>query len=105
MDQSTQRTPRPAAAPTERSERLRAYWRANLTLIAILMTIWFIVAYVHVPFAKALNQVTILTGFPVGYWLSSQASITTFVVLIFVYALVMNKVIDPKYGFHAEEME
>ena len=87
----------------ERSERVKAYWRANLQLIGVLMAIWFLAGYAHVPFAKALNNVTILTGFPLGYWLSSQFSITVFVILIFTYALVMNRVIDPKYGFHGDE--
>jgi putative solute:sodium symporter small subunit len=80
-------------------ERRRAYWRANLKLISVLVVIWFLAGYAHPPFAKALNQYTILTGFPLGYWLASQFSITVFVILIFTYALVMNKVIDPKYGF------
>lgn len=84
---------------------MRAYWRANLRLIGVLMAIWLISGYAHVPFAKALNGVTILTGFPLGYWLSSQFSITVFVILIFAYALIMNRVIDPKYGFNQEERE
>jgi putative solute:sodium symporter small subunit len=89
--------------PIERdSNRLRAYWRANLTLIVILLVIWFLASYVHPLFAKALNNVTILTGFPLGYWLASQGSIALFVILIFVYALVMNSVIDPKYGMNEE---
>ena len=93
-----------ARTPIERDEgRLRAYWRANLTLIIILLVVWFLASYAHPPFAKALNNMTILTGFPLGYWLASQGSITIFVILIFVYALVMNKVIDPKYGFHEDE--
>ena len=93
-----------ARTPIERDEgRLRAYWRANLTLIIILLVVWFLASYAHPPFAKALNNITILTGFPLGYWLASQGSITLFVILIFVYALVMNKVIDPKYGFHEDE--
>ena len=93
-----------ARTPIERDEgRLRAYWRANLTLIIILLVVWFLASYAHPPFAKALNNMTILTGFPLGYWLASQGSITLFVILIFVYALVMNKVIDPKYGFHEDE--
>ncbi len=83
-------------------DRARAYWRANLTLIVILLVIWFLASYAHPPFAKALNNVTILTGFPLGYWLASQGSITLFVILIFVYALVMNNVIDPKYGMNEE---
>ena len=57
------------------------------------------------PFARALNSIHILTGFPLGYWLSSQGSIALFVVLIFVYALMMNNVIDRKYGFEEEEEE
>jgi putative solute:sodium symporter small subunit len=88
-----------------RKARLEAYWKENFRLIAILTVIWAVVTFVHPPFAASLNQITILTGFPLGYWLSSQFSITVFVVLIFVYALVMNKVIDPKYGFNQDEGE
>jgi putative solute:sodium symporter small subunit len=95
-------TGRPASA-LERSERVKAYWRENLRLIAILTLIWFAAGYLHPPFARALNGVTILTGFPLGYWLASQFSLTVFVILIFVYALTMNKVIDPKYGYHEED--
>ncbi len=87
----------------DRRARLEAYWKENQRLIYTLTAIWFIVTFAHPPFAKALNNVTILTGFPLGYWLSSQFSITVFVILIFVYAFRMNRVVDPKYGFHDEE--
>ena len=90
---------RPAGRPRATSERLQAYWRANLRLVTVLLVIWFLAAYAHPPFARALNNVTILTGFPLGYWLASQGSIAIFVILIFAYALIMNRVIDPKYGF------
>uniref|UniRef100_A0A831X9Q1 DUF4212 domain-containing protein n=1 Tax=Thermorudis peleae TaxID=1382356 RepID=A0A831X9Q1_9BACT len=83
--------------------RIAAYWRENWRLIIILLTIWFIVSYLHPPFAKALNDIHILTGFPLGYWLSSQGAITVYVILIFTYALRMNRVIDKKYGFDEEE--
>jgi putative solute:sodium symporter small subunit len=89
--------------PTATSERLRAYWRANSRLVTILLIIWFLAAFAHPPFAKALNNVTFLTGFPLGYWLASQGSLVIFVVLIFTYALVMNNVIDPRYGFGEDE--
>ncbi len=88
---------------TQMNERLQLYWRENRRLILALFVIWLLAGYAHPPFAKALNNITILTGFPLGYWLSSQGSITIFVILIFVYALVMNKVIDRKYGFEEEE--
>ncbi len=82
----------------DRASRARAYWRENQRLILILLIIWFLASYAHPPFARALNSITILTGFPLGYWLSSQGSITIFVILIFVYAYRMNQ-LDRKYGF------
>ena len=85
--------------PGSRRERLEAYWRENSRLILILTVIWFLVTFAHPPFARALNNVTILTGFPLGYWLASQFSLTVYVILIFVYAIRMNRVVDPKYGF------
>ncbi len=93
-------------SPPERTgqdERIRAYWRANSRLILVLFIIWLLAGYAHPAFAKALNSITILTGFPLGYWLASQGSITTFVILIFTYALIMNHIIDRKYGFEEEE--
>jgi len=97
------RAPDRSVSSSDQNERLRAYWKANLQLIAGLLAIWFVSGYFHPPFAKALNNIQILTGFPLGYWLASQFSITVFVILIFVYALVMNRVIDPKYGMNEEE--
>jgi putative solute:sodium symporter small subunit len=88
-----------------RKARLEAYWKENFRLIMILTVIWAVVTFAHPPFAASLNRITILTGFPLGYWLSSQFSITVFVVLIFVYALMMNRVIDKKYGFNQDEGE
>ena len=95
----------PSRGQDDRKARLEAYWKENFRLIVILTVIWAVVTFAHPPFAGALNRITILTGFPLGYWLSSQFSITVFVVLIFVYAIVMNKVIDPKYGFNQDERE
>lgn len=88
-----------------RKARLEAYWKENFRLIMILTVIWAVVTFAHPPFAASLNSITILTGFPLGYWLSSQFSITVFVILIFVYALMMNRVIDKKYGFFEDEGE
>jgi putative solute:sodium symporter small subunit len=84
------------------NQRLEAYWRENTRFIFILATIWFFASLVHPLFARQLNNITILTGFPLGYWLASQGSITLFVILIFVYAYRMNK-LDEKYGFDERE--
>jgi putative solute:sodium symporter small subunit len=94
--------PRAPAQPADEARR-RAYWTENQRMIAILLVIWFIAGYAHPPFARALNNTEILTGFPLGYYLASQLSLAIFVVLIFFYAWYMNSVLDKKYGFEEEE--
>jgi putative solute:sodium symporter small subunit len=73
------------------------YWRANLRLIGVLLVIWFAVSYLPVFIVRLLNQVNILTGFPVGYYMGAQGSLIVFVVLIFVYARRMAR-LDREYG-------
>ena len=84
-------------------ERHRAYWRANLKVLMILLGIWFAVSYgCGVLLAPTLNAFTLPgTGFPLGFWFAQQGSIFVFVMLIFAYAVIMNR-LDVKYGV-AEE--
>ena len=77
------------------------YWRENLRLLLILLSIWFLVSYgAGIIFVDFLNQFH-LGGFPLGFWFAQQGSIVVFVILIFVYVWRMNK-LDAKYGY-AEE--
>jgi putative solute:sodium symporter small subunit len=40
-----------------------------------------------------------LGGFPLGFWFANQGSLVTFVVLIFVYVALMNR-LDKKFGVY-----
>ena len=74
------------------------YWRENLTYLAILLVIWFLVSYgAGILFADALNNFR-LGGFKLGFWFAQQGSIYIFLVLIFVYIYLMNR-LDKKYGY------
>ncbi|MBA5630265.1 DUF4212 domain-containing protein [Moheibacter lacus] len=78
--------------------KAKAYWKENLKYLSILLTIWFLVSYAAgIIFADALNAVK-LGGFPLGFWFAQQGSIYVFVILIFVYVVLMNK-LDKKYGY------
>lgn len=77
------------------------YWSYNIRLTAITLFIWFVVTYVCVFFVKELNSIVIF-GFPFGYYMGAQGSLIVFVILIFNYALKMNKA-DQKYGVGEEE--
>lgn len=73
-----------------------AYWRTNLRYLAILLSIWFFVSYgCGIVFADFLNQFS-LGGFKLGFWFAQQGAIYVFVVLIFVYVYLMNR-LDAKY--------
>ena len=75
------------------------YWRLNVRLVCILLSIWFVVSYgCGILFVDRLNAITLPgTAFPLGFWFAQQGSIFVFVVLIFVYSVQMNK-LDQKYG-------
>ena len=79
-------------------EKAVAYWKQNLKYLVILLIIWFLVSYgAGILFKDALNNIR-LGGFKLGFWFAQQGSIYTFVVLIFVYVRLMNK-LDKKYGY------
>ena len=78
-----------------------AYWKENLKYLILLLIIWFLVSYgAGILFKDVLNQVY-LGGFPLGFWFAQQGSIYVFVILIFVYVRLMNK-LDKKYGYDTD---
>lgn len=82
----------------------REYWRHNLTLMAVLLTIWAVVGFgAGIFFAGALNEFEV-AGFPVGFWFAQQGSILVFLGLIAVYVWRMDK-LDKKYGVEEYETE
>jgi putative solute:sodium symporter small subunit len=86
---------------TNLQERRKAYWRANLRILAILMSIWFTVSFgCGILFVDQLNEIK-LGGFRFGFWMAQQGSIYVFLVLIFVYVRFMNK-LDRKFRFEEE---
>ena len=67
------------------------YWKKNLKYLAILLSIWFIVSYgFSIILVDHLDKIRI-GGFKLGFWFSQQGSIIVFVILIFVYVRLMNK--------------
>jgi putative solute:sodium symporter small subunit len=83
--------------PRKRSHE--GYWRKNLTYVGGLLAVWFVISYgAGILFVEPLNQFRIPgTGFPLGFWFAQQGSIYVFVVLIFVYVFLMNR-LDREYG-------
>jgi putative solute:sodium symporter small subunit len=75
---------------------LKEYWRRNIKLMVVLLSIWFFVSYLlGIILVVPLNAIKI-GGFPLGFWFAQQGSIYVFVVLIFVYCALMRK-LDREY--------
>jgi len=81
------------------AEERKKYWKENLRYVAILLSIWFVVSYgFGILLVNVLNEIRV-GGFKLGFWFAQQGSIYVFVVLIFVYVRLMNK-LDKKYNVH-----
>ena len=77
----------------------KAYWKENLLYIVVLLSIWFFVSFVCGIMAVDQVDAVKVGGFPLGFWFANQGSIITFVVLIWTYVAMMNK-LDIKYDVH-----
>ena len=85
----------------EKRKKASAYWKENLRYLVILLAIWFAVSYgAGIIFKDALNNIRI-GGFKLGFWFAQQGAIYVFVLLIFVYVHLMNK-LDKKYGYDVD---
>lgn len=74
----------------------RAYWKANVRLLSILLSIWFFISYVcGILLADLLDNIR-FGGFKLGFWIAQQGSIYVFVILILVYIFMMDR-LDRKY--------
>lgn len=77
----------------------QAYWKENISTILKLLVVWFVVSYgFGIIFMEELNAIS-MGGFKLGFWFAQQGSIYVFVVLIFVYVKMMER-IEKKYDIH-----
>ena len=73
-----------------------SYWKSNLVILASLLVVWFIVSFgFGILWSEELDSLS-LGGFKLGFWFSQQGSIYFFVLIIFTYVYLLNK-LDKKY--------
>ena len=73
------------------TERDKAYWRKNLKIVGCLLFVWFLASFgCSILFVDQLDHLS-LGGFPLGFWFAHQGAIYIFVILIFIYVRLLNR--------------
>lgn len=72
-------------------KHLKKYWKKNLIYLLILLSIWFVVSYgFGILFRKQMDHFS-LGSFRLGFWFAQNGAIYVFIILIFAYVYLMNK--------------
>ncbi len=82
---------------TGETARSRAYWKANLRLLGVLLAIWFAVSFGCGILLRTYLDQFMLGGYPLGFWFAQQGSIYVFIALIFYYSFAMRR-LERKFG-------
>lgn len=78
-------------------EHLKKYWRRNLKILLPLLIVWFLVSFgFGILLVEPLNEIRI-GGFKLGFWFAQQGSIYVFIIIIFIYVFLMNR-LDKEFG-------
>ncbi|WP_017756573.1 DUF4212 domain-containing protein [Calidifontibacillus oryziterrae] len=80
-----------------------AYFKARTRNIIIYLAIGFIASFVIVASAEAFAGMT-FNGMPFHYFMGAQGAVLTFVLLLFINAIVSDK-IDKKFGIDEKRNE
>jgi putative solute:sodium symporter small subunit len=76
------------------------YWARSLRVVYIVLSIWLFVSLgCGILFRELLDSLLPnVGGAPFGFWMAQQGSIISFLALLFLYRLMMNR-LDKEYGF------
>ena len=78
------------------------YWKSNLKIVLSLLTVWFLVSFgFGIIWSDSLDNIQI-GGFKLGFWFAQQGSIFVFVILIFIYVFLLNR-LDKKHFYKSSE--
>lgn len=80
------------------------YWKSNIRIVLSLLTVWFFISFVcGILLVDVLDSIR-FGGFKLGFWIAQQGAIFVFVVLIYVYIHLMDK-LDDKYKLNRDADE
>jgi len=90
--------------PIMTSQNPRTHRRACLRLTLSLLLVWFFFSFgCAILFRDWLDaNLPAIGNAPFGFWMAQQGSIVCFVLILIVYAFLMNR-LDKKHGYTEED--
>jgi putative solute:sodium symporter small subunit len=82
--------PEPPPVSDAMARAHQRYWRFNLTCIAVLMTLGFLVSFV-LPLAAPMLSPVRFAGFSLPFYVGAQGAILIYVALIVVYIVLLQR--------------
>lgn len=82
---------------------LQHYWSENLKLIKISLAIWALVSFGFAILLRPMLSGIEIGGTDLGFWFAQQGSILVFIVIIFYYAIRMNK-LDHEHNVDQDDL-
>jgi putative solute:sodium symporter small subunit len=84
--------PLPEPPPVSEAMALahRRYWRFNVALIGVLMSIGFAISFVVPLFARVLEPLR-FAGFSLPFYIGAQGAILVYVALVAIYIVLMQR--------------
>ncbi len=80
--------------------RRQRHWQLNCWLVAALLLVWLGVTFGVSYYARALNFR--FFGWPFSFWVAAQGALLIYLLLVVVYALLMNR-LDQHYELDEED--
>jgi putative solute:sodium symporter small subunit len=82
----------------------KGYWKSSILIVSIILSIWFFVSYVCGILCRDWmdDHMPSIGNAKFGFWMAQQGSIICFVLLLVLYAFLMNR-LDKKHGYDEEE--
>lgn len=86
--------------PSDPSRNQQGHWSKSLKVVYLILVLWFLVSLgCGVLFRDFLDaRFPAVGGAPFGFWMAQQGAILGFLVLLFLYMVLMNR-IDHEYGY------
>jgi len=82
---------------------VNSYWKTNLKIVSCLLLVWFLVSFGFGILLSDWLDLIKIRGFKLGFWFAQQGSIYVFVILIFVYVFLMERLDRKVVKFEEEE--